>query len=90
MIRFDGPSLSFTLSYYMEIVYQWESCSSAPGFCVSLGERFFSQGIKEIDSTILRLHNLKMCVSCNSSYAFWYCKQDQLYVNLSFVIELLA
>ena len=53
MIEFSLPAISFTLNDYMELVELWESCGSCIGFCVSLGEKFFSAGIQEIDDDIL-------------------------------------
>jgi len=53
MIEFSSPPLSFTMQKYMELVVLLESCSSCAGFCVSLGQRFFSDGIKEIDKVII-------------------------------------
>jgi len=80
MIQFAGPSLSFTLSDYMEIVELWESCSSCAGFCVSLGQKFFSKGIEEIDSAIMPMLATKseeIISRVIPSYAilFWYCKE---------------
>lgn len=37
----------------MELVKLSENSSSVVGFCVSLGEKFFSEGIEEIDQSIL-------------------------------------
>ena len=31
----------------------WEACSPCAGFCVSLGERFFSLGYREVDANVL-------------------------------------
>lgn len=53
MIEFTLPALSMTLTEYMELTEQWESCSSCVGFCVSLGEEFFSSGVKEVDTEIM-------------------------------------
>ena len=53
MIEFTLPALSMTFTEYMELTEQWESCSSCVGFCVSLGEEFFSSGVKEVHTEIM-------------------------------------
>ena len=53
MIKFSLPALSLSLSDYMVLVELWENCTSCVGFCVSLGDLFFTNGIKEIDEIIL-------------------------------------
>ena len=37
----------------MELVELQEGSSTCLGYCVSLGQRFFTSGIKEVDTTIL-------------------------------------
>lgn len=39
----------------MELVELWTACNCCAGFCVilSLGNRFFSQGLEQVDSEIL-------------------------------------
>ena len=52
MIRYSSPALSSTLAEYMELSDLWESCSPCVGFCVSLGDKFFSTGVQEVDAVI--------------------------------------
>jgi len=80
MIQFDAPSISFTLSDYMEIVDLWENCSSCVGFCVLLGQKFFSVRTEEIDDSILPMLTKSsdgLIARVLPSYAilYWYCKQ---------------
>ena len=53
MMEFSPPALSLGLTDYMELAETWEGCTTCVGFCVSLGQKFFSSGIKEVDKTIL-------------------------------------
>ena len=53
MIEFFSPPISLNLSGYMELAEMWEACSPCAGFCVSLGERFFSLGYREVDANVL-------------------------------------
>ena len=53
MIEFSSPPISLTLAGYMELGQMWEECSPCAGFCVALGERFFSSGYKEVDLKVL-------------------------------------
>ena len=53
MIKFGLPAITLSMSKYMEIVKLWEECSSCIGFCISLGNEFISNGVKEVDSEIL-------------------------------------
>lgn len=53
MIQFSSPALKLSLSDYMELAELWENCSTCVGFCVSLGQQFFTSGVKEVDDTIL-------------------------------------
>ena len=53
MIEFASPPVSLTLTGYMELAEKWEACSPCAGFCISVGERFFQSGYKEVDSKVL-------------------------------------
>ena len=55
MIEFLNPPVGMSVSQYMEIVRLWKACSSCIGFCINLGELFFSEGVKNVDETILPL-----------------------------------
>ena len=52
MIEFLTPQVGMAVSRYMELVTLWEACSTCAGFCISLGKKFFTQGVQEIDSDI--------------------------------------
>ena len=52
MIKFSLPALSLSISEYIELVELWENCSTCAGFCVYLGDLFFSNGIKDVDEII--------------------------------------
>ena len=53
MIEFSTPPVATTLGQYRELGKLWEVCSSCAGFCISLGNSFFSEGIEEVDNDIL-------------------------------------
>lgn len=53
MIEFSSPSIGLNLSAYAELAELWEACSPCAGFCVALGEKFFSSGYREVDTNIL-------------------------------------
>ena len=55
MIEFFDPPLRMTLRQHMNLVEKQESCSSCVGFCVALGKRFFSDGIDEVDESLVPL-----------------------------------
>ena len=38
-----------------ELVNLYKCSSNCMGFCVSLGEKFFQEGINEVDTTIARM-----------------------------------
>ena len=86
MIEFFALSLSFKLNDYMELVDLLESCSSCAGFCVSLGKKFFLDGIEEVDNVILPKLLAKAGSSVMSrvlpSYAilYWFC--SQVYISI--------
>ena len=68
-------------SQHMELVKLWDQCSSCVGFCISLGEKFFSIGYKEIDDVLVPLLESKADGSISPrvipSYAilFWFVEQ---------------
>ena len=53
MMEFSPPALSLGLTDYMELAETWEGCTTCVGLCVSLGQKFFSSGIKKVDKTVL-------------------------------------
>jgi len=53
MVEFSQPALGLGLSEFVDLAEMWEGCNSCVGFCVSLGHKFFSSGIKEVDQTVL-------------------------------------
>ena len=87
MIEFYPPSLSFTLSDYMELTDLWESCSSCVGFCISLGDQLFSSGIEEIDNlirpTLLAKAGSEVISRVIPSYSilYWYCSRVSNYMQ---------
>ena len=80
-----APALSFTLSDYMELTDLWECCSSCVGFCISLGDKLFSSGVKQIDDSICPTLRAKAGLNVTSrvipsySILYWYCSQVCLY-----------
>lgn len=46
-------ALSSNVSSYTELVQLYKSSSNCMGFCVSLGEKFFEDGIAEVDDHIV-------------------------------------
>ena len=54
MIEFTSPPISTTISQYMRLVQLWKACSTCVGFCIGLGDAFFSDGgVNHVDNTIL-------------------------------------
>ena len=53
MIEFSLPARSLNLTEYLELGDLWEESSLCVGLCVSLGEKFFTSGIREVDDDIL-------------------------------------
>ena len=53
MIEFSLPARSLNLAEYVALGDMWEECSSCVAFCVALGDKFFTSGIKEVDTAIL-------------------------------------
>lgn len=49
MMKFSQPPVSLKLSQYMELVLLWKDCGKCAGFCVSLGKKFLSEGVNEVD-----------------------------------------
>jgi len=79
MIEYFTPALSFSLNDYIELVDLINNSSSCAGFCVSLGEEFFLNGIDEVDDIILPMLRDKAGSSVMArvlpSYAilYWFC-----------------
>ena len=65
----------------MHLVELWEKCSSCAGFCIELGERFFNDGVTEVDGTLIPLLKSKADISVSPrvipSYAYllWFAQQ---------------
>ena len=63
----------------MELAKLFESCSTCAGFCVSLGQKLFSEGIKEIDQEIAPKFSSAVGTSVLSrvtlsySILYWFC-----------------
>ena len=55
LIEFFEPPISMSLSDYMTIADTMAEISSSAGYCVSLGKKFFSEGVLEIDESIVPL-----------------------------------
>ena len=53
MVEFTEPPLQMTIAEYMGLVELWTACSSCAGLCISLGKKFFHQGVEEVDQMIL-------------------------------------
>lgn len=81
MIEFTTPALSLSLSEYIELGELWENCLTCVGFCISLGEKFFIDGIREIDEIIrpnLSSHansNVSPRVIPSYFILYWFCLQ---------------
>lgn len=84
MIKFASPPLSLSLSEYMELSDQWESCSPCTGFCVALGKEFFSTGIQQVDEEILPTLRAKASADVlprvlpTYSILYWFSSQVKL------------
>ncbi len=55
MIEFSEPPICLSLSDYMKLVELWKKAGSCTAFCIRLGHSFFSDGVAEVDDTILPL-----------------------------------
>lgn len=81
MIKFMDPPIAVGLTTYAELVELLPSCSSAVGFCISVGSKFFREGMSDIDNTILPLLKSNSNVSVSprvlSSYSIlvWFTEQ---------------
>ena len=53
MIEFAEPPLSSKMAEYIELAELYEKASACVGFCISLGEQFFRDGIVEVDTNII-------------------------------------
>ena len=59
----------------MELVKLWDQCSSCVGFCISLGEKFFSIGYKEIDDESKADGSISPRVIPSYAILFWFVEQ---------------
>lgn len=81
MIEFSSPPLSLSLTEYMELAELWDGCCPCAGFCVSLGEKFFSSGVQEIDKEVLPKLSAKAAAGVvprvlpSYSILFWFSHQ---------------
>jgi hypothetical protein len=85
MIPFQLPQLSMSLAQYMEIVQARKEISSSIGFLISLGNKCFKSGTKEVDETIAPLlHNCSSSVNPRviPSYSklMWFTIQVSSYI----------
>jgi len=75
-----------TVSQCIRLVELWEKCSSYAGFCIELGEKFFHEGITEVDDTIIPLLQSKADRSISPRvippYAIllWFAQQVTMHV----------
>ena len=53
MIEFAEPPLSSKMAEYIELAELYEKASACVGFCISLGEKFFGEGIGEVDTNVI-------------------------------------
>ena len=65
LIEFDSPALSSSVTKFTELVKLYKSSSSCIGFCISLGEVFFKEGVLEVDHKIIPM--LQECCGPNIS-----------------------
>ena len=76
MIQFQDPPVGMPISQYMELVKIWKACSSCTGFCIKLGQLFFTEGVKNVDEAILPLFTTSAAKSISPrvlpSYAILY------------------
>ncbi len=84
MIKFSQPPLSLTLSQYMEVVQLWKVCAKCVGFCVSLGKKFLSEGVKEVDKNIIpalskSVDNISPRVIPSYAILYWFTMQVCVY-----------
>lgn len=81
MIEFSSPPLSLSLTEYMELAELWDGCCPCAGFCVSLGEKFFTSGVQEVDKEILPKLSAKAAAGVvprvlpSYSILFWFSHQ---------------
>ena len=55
MIEFSEPPIRLPLSDYMKLVELWKKAGSCAAFCIRLGNLFFTEGVNEVDNTIIPL-----------------------------------
>ena len=55
MIEFSVPPICLSLSDYMKLVELWKKAGSCAAFCICLGHLFFTEGVNEVDNTIIPL-----------------------------------
>ena len=65
LIPFRLPQLSMSLSQYMEIVALQRRVGSCVAFLISLGEKFFSSGMTEVDRDLIP--TILIPIICNAT-----------------------
>ena len=90
MIKFSDPPISMTLTNYMKLVHHLPFCSSSIGFCIELGDRFFTEGTSEVDKHIMPLLQSKASghisprVMTSYSMLLWFAKAVSKINNIVF------
>lgn len=85
MIEFKDPPIQLSLQDYMELVELWKSAGSCAGFCISLGHQFFSEGVVEVDGSIMptlsaaAASNVSLRVLPSYATLFWFACKVSIY-----------
>ena len=70
-----------TTMEHIRLVELWEKCSPCARFCIGLGERFFNEGVAEVDGTLIPILQSKADKGISPgvipSYArlYWFAQQ---------------
>lgn len=81
MIEFSEPPLTSCLTGAKELNMLLPQCSSAIGFCIRIGNKFFCDGLADVDNIILPLLRSKAKAGISprvlSSYSIllWFAQQ---------------
>ena len=80
-MEFQTPPIAMTTMEHIHLVELWEKCSPCAGFCIELGERFFIEGVAEVDATLIPMLQSKADKGISPrvipSYAilYWFAQQ---------------
>ena len=89
MIEFRDPPLQVGLCTFMKLAQMWKACSSCAGYCIGLGEKFFSTGVKDVDEQVLpelssnSAEGISPRVLPGYAILYWFAKQ--VYTPATFI-----